>query len=134
MVRFNFLKLFKKGSGIAWHGACVSIRMADSGQGLIEQGMRNALQCQIPQTSHRILHNPFVLFGLSRSPNFVEEVHLGGPRPPLLGRLQRDFIRQIVPNSRVVVIPPGLQDKSANWTSRLYVTPSRLIILSMFVF
>ncbi|CAK5006913.1 unnamed protein product [Meloidogyne enterolobii] len=123
----------KIGSGIAWQGACVSIRMADSGQGLIEQGMRNALQCQIPQTSHRILHNPFVLFGLSRSPNFVEEVHLGGPRWPELGKLQKDFIRQIVPNSRVIVIPPGLQDRSANWTSRLYVTPSRLIILSILV-
>lgn len=126
-----FLNSLFLGSGITWQGACVSIKMADSGPGFIEQGTRHALQCQIPQSSHRIMHNPFVLFGLSRSPNFVEEVHLGAPRPPSMGKWQHEMIRQIVPNSRVIVIPPGLDDRNGSWQSRLYVTPSRLIILSM---
>jgi integrin alpha FG-GAP repeat containing protein 1 len=110
--------------------------MADSGQGIIpvEQGMRTSTQCQIPQTSHRIMHNPFVLFGLSRSPNFVEELHFGAPRLPSSGLNQHAFIRQIVPNARVIVIPPALGDKNGNWQTRFYVTPSRLIILSMYNF
>jgi hypothetical protein len=28
----------------------------------------------------KVLHSPFALFGLGRSPNFVDEVFLGSPR------------------------------------------------------
>lgn len=56
-----------------WHGACVSIQMSESDA---PGGVRDAAMCQLPQTSHRVLHNPFVLFGLSRSPNFVDMVSI----------------------------------------------------------
>ncbi|KAL3111588.1 hypothetical protein niasHT_019935 [Heterodera trifolii] len=128
----NGVRQIKIGSGIVWHGACVAIQMADSDeQSADAEGFRHTELCQLPQTAHRILHNPFVLFGLSRTPNFVDEVHFGGPRLPSEGRFQHDVIRQVVPNSRVVVIPPDEND--AHWTSRLFVTPSQLIFLSLVV-
>ncbi|VDN38181.1 unnamed protein product [Gongylonema pulchrum] len=57
----------KIGSGIAWHGACVMFSMSDS-WGHDQVGS----QCQMPQTTHRALSTPFSLFGLGRSPNFVD--------------------------------------------------------------
>lgn len=55
------------GSGIGWHGACIMFSMSDS-WGHDQVGS----QCQMPQTTHRALHTPFALFGLGRSPNFVD--------------------------------------------------------------
>uniref|UniRef100_A0A915EKH9 Uncharacterized protein n=1 Tax=Ditylenchus dipsaci TaxID=166011 RepID=A0A915EKH9_9BILA len=114
------------GSGVTWHGACVSFLMTDSwGK------TRNSIQCQLPQTSHRVLHSPFVLFGLGRSPNFVDEVLLGSPRWHGHADNQRSMLKQIVPNSRIIVVPP--EQEGTHWQSRLYLTPSRLIIQSLLV-
>ncbi|VDO52974.1 unnamed protein product [Brugia timori] len=106
-------------------------------------------QCQMPQTTHRALHTPFALFGLGRSPNFVDydfvlsfcncakdmklmqsfAVHIGSPRVPLAGSLhygnQHYYLKQIVPNSRLIVVPP--KGDGVHWQSRLYLTPSQLI-------
>uniref|UniRef100_A0A183BUM1 T-cell immunomodulatory protein n=1 Tax=Globodera pallida TaxID=36090 RepID=A0A183BUM1_GLOPA len=126
----NPFVLFGLSRGIVWHGACVSIQMTGLGDQSAD-GFRRTELCQLPQTGHRLLHNPFVLFGLSRTPNFVDEVQFGGPRLITEGRFQHDLIRQVVPNSRVVVIPPDAE--SGHWTSRLFVTPSQLIFLSLLV-
>ncbi|KAI3414034.1 hypothetical protein GPALN_011500 [Globodera pallida] len=104
----NGVRQIKIGSGIVWHGACVSIQMTGLGDQSAD-GFRRTELCQLPQTGHRLLHNPFVLFGLSRTPNFVDEVQFGGPRLITEGRFQHDLIRQVVPNSRVVVIPPDAE-------------------------
>lgn len=61
------IEFFFSGTGIAWHGACVMFSMSDS-WGHDQVGS----QCQMPQTTHRALHTPFALFGLGRSPNFVD--------------------------------------------------------------
>uniref|UniRef100_A0A0R3RGT9 T-cell immunomodulatory protein n=1 Tax=Elaeophora elaphi TaxID=1147741 RepID=A0A0R3RGT9_9BILA len=92
-------------------------------------------QCQMPQTTHRALHTPFALFGLGRSPNFVDYVHIGSPRVPLAGGLyygnQHYYLKQIVPNSRLIVVPP--KGDGVHWQSRLYLTPSQLIKQSLMV-
>uniref|UniRef100_A0A8R1U0C9 T-cell immunomodulatory protein TIP C2 domain-containing protein n=1 Tax=Onchocerca volvulus TaxID=6282 RepID=A0A8R1U0C9_ONCVO len=92
-------------------------------------------QCQMPQTTHRALHTPFALFGLGRSPNFVDYVHIGSPRVPLAGSLyygnQHYYLKQIVPNSRLIVVPP--KGDGIHWQSRLYLTPSQLIKQSLMV-
>uniref|UniRef100_A0A915AJ19 T-cell immunomodulatory protein n=1 Tax=Parascaris univalens TaxID=6257 RepID=A0A915AJ19_PARUN len=121
----------KIGSGIAWHGACVMFNMSDS-WGHEQKGT----QCQMPQTTHRALHTPFALFGLGRSPNFVDYVHIGSARMPEEGGLVHDGnqhydLKQIVPNSRVIVVPP--KGDGRRWQSRLYLTPSQLIIQSLLV-
>lgn len=56
-----------EGSGIAWHGACTMFSMSGS-WGTEQRG----IQCQMPQTTHRALSTPFALFGLGRSPNFID--------------------------------------------------------------
>jgi integrin alpha FG-GAP repeat containing protein 1 len=61
-----------KGSGITWVGACASFSMSTS-----YGPPQVSTQCQLPQSSHRVFHSPFLLFGLGRSPNFVDEVQLG---------------------------------------------------------
>lgn len=61
-----------KGSGITWVGACASFSMSTS-----YGPPQLSTQCQLPQSSHRVFHSPFLLFGLGRSPNFVDEVQLG---------------------------------------------------------
>ncbi|TKR68116.1 hypothetical protein L596_024148 [Steinernema carpocapsae] len=118
------------GSGIAWHGACVHFAMADSWG-----DKRVSVQCQMPQTSHRSLPTPYALFGLGRSPNFVDMIRIGSPRWPNGGTVQAHFqrteLKQIVPNSRLIVVPP--ETTEGYWISRLYVTPSRLIIQSLLV-
>lgn len=120
----------KIGTGIAWHGACVMFSMSDS-WGHDQVGS----QCQMPQTTHRALHTPFALFGLGRSPNFVDYVHIGSPRVPLAGSLhygnQHYYLKQIVPNSRLIVVPP--KGDGVHWQSRLYLTPSQLIKQSLMV-
>lgn len=119
---FNFI-----GSGIAWAGACGSFSMSTS-----TGPPRVAVQCQLPQSSHRVFHSPFILFGLGRSPNFVDEVVLGSPRwPEKYAGNQKHMLKQIVPNSRIVVVPPERDDKI--WQVRLYITPSQLIIQSLLV-
>ena len=116
------------GSGITWHGACASFSMTDS---YLPSGSRFSMQCQLPQTSHRVLHNPFILFGLGRSPNFVDKVRLGTPRWPGNQDNERHSLNQIVPNSRIIVVPPEKDD--VHWLSRLYLTPSRLIKQSVII-
>jgi integrin alpha FG-GAP repeat containing protein 1 len=114
------------GSGISWHGACAYFSMPDS-----YGNTRMSAQCQLPQTSQRALHSPFLLFGLGRSPNFIDEVKLGSPRLPDQSQNQHSMLKQIVPNSRIIVVPPEGAD--THWQSRLYLTPSQLIIQSVAV-
>jgi integrin alpha FG-GAP repeat containing protein 1 len=92
---------------------------------------RVSTQCQLPQSSHRVFNSPFVLFGLGRSPNFVDNLILGSPRWPSVEKNQRYNLPQIVPNSRIVVVPP--ERDGTTWQSRLYITPSQLIIQSILV-
>ncbi|KAI6188091.1 Protein of unknown function DUF842 domain containing protein [Aphelenchoides besseyi] len=115
-----------RGSGISWVGACSSYSMSTSfGK------PRVSTQCQLPQTSYRTFHSPFILFGLGRSPNFVDIVQLGSPRWPVESLNQRHSLKQLVPNSRVIIVPP--ERDGTHWQSRLYLTPSRLIIQSLLV-
>ena len=79
---------------------------------------------QLSQSTHRAMQLPFSLFGLGRSPNFVENLYVGIPSWKPMSRNWQ----QIVPNSRLYIIPN--LNSTANWISRMYVTPSRLILLS----
>ena len=112
------------GSGISWHGTCASYTMLDT-----SGNSQQSSQCQLPQTSQRALHNPFILFGLGRSPNFIDELTLGSPRVPDNNGNQQSLLKQIVPNSRIIVVPPEADGN--HWQSRLYLTPNQLIIQSL---
>lgn len=56
------------------------------------------------------------------------KAHIGSPRMllasgPYHGNQHYD-LKQIVPNSRLIVVPP--KDDGINWQSRLYLTPSQV--------
>ncbi|KAL7293645.1 hypothetical protein TKK_0012726 [Trichogramma kaykai] len=83
---------------------------------------RHALAAQLPQSAHFSLHLPYTTFGLGRTPNFVDLLTVG------LANKSREY-PQIIPNSQMVVIPNPLSD-SSRWKAQLYLTPSKLILLS----
>ncbi|CAD6198543.1 unnamed protein product [Caenorhabditis auriculariae] len=114
------------GSGISWGGACASFSILDS-YGKSQKSMA----CQNPSNTYRTFLPPFILFGLGRSPNFVDELHIGIPKYTERLSDQQHTLKQIVPNSRLVVLPPA--DGSHHWLTRLYVTPSQLIVQSLIV-
>ncbi|XP_039296472.1 T-cell immunomodulatory protein isoform X4 [Nilaparvata lugens] len=85
---------------------------------------RAATSTQLPQSAHYSLMLPYTIFGLGRMPNFVDklEVHV-------YGNVRQFF--QLIPNSQVVVIPTP-RDEPNLWKVQLFVTPSKLIVRSVF--
>ncbi|XP_011309533.1 T-cell immunomodulatory protein [Fopius arisanus] len=83
---------------------------------------RSALAAQLPQSAHFSLNLPYTTFGLGRTPNFVDQLTIG-----VAGNV-RDW-PQIIPNSQMVVIPNPIKEPS-RWKAQLFVTPSKLILLS----
>ncbi|KAL1137621.1 hypothetical protein AAG570_009317 [Ranatra chinensis] len=84
---------------------------------------RAAVSSQLPQSAYFSLHLPYTLFGLGRTPNFVDTLTAG------VAGYNRSWT-QIIPNSQMVVIPsPG--GPTSKWTAQLFVTPSKLIVQSV---
>uniref|UniRef100_A0AAF5CVD4 DNA-directed RNA polymerase I subunit RPA49 n=2 Tax=Strongyloides stercoralis TaxID=6248 RepID=A0AAF5CVD4_STRER len=115
------------GSGIPWHGACVSYSMTDSWG-----SFKVSKKCQLSQTNQRTLQGPYILFGLGRSPNFIDIIKFDGPfNYKRMVKAKSFELPQIVPNSRIVAVPP--RESNNLWYIRLYLTPSRLILQSFIV-
>eukprot|EP00080_Pristionchus_pacificus_P017655 PDM77675.1 lnkn-1 [Pristionchus pacificus] len=118
-------------SSVVWGGVCVTYEMETTGIG----AKRSAIECQMPGNSHKAgLSPPFALFGLGRSPNFIDRALIGVPFASKIERLIFHEQKQIVPNARLMVQPPRFDDGSNGvWTLRLYLTPSTLIYSSLIV-
>ncbi|GFN89821.1 T-cell immunomodulatory protein [Plakobranchus ocellatus] len=83
---------------------------------------------QLSQSAYFSLQLPFMLFGLGQTPNFVDELWVGIPYPE--GRSPRVHSwSSIIPNSQIIIIPYPL-DSPSRWKHELYVTPSRLVLLT----
>ncbi|KAK6015693.1 hypothetical protein OSTOST_18855, partial [Ostertagia ostertagi] len=95
------------GSGVSWGGACASFSMSDGWGGSLKSSA-----CQIPAGTHRALAPPYLTIG---APLYNEALNA-----------RQHTLKQIVPNSRIVVIPPA--EGGSQWLTRLYVTPSQLIL------
>lgn len=80
--------------------------------------------CQLPQSAYMSLNLPYTIFGLGRTPNFVDSIDVG------LGGHKKMF-PQIIPNSQIFVIPAPL-NKPNEWKMQLFVTPSKIIFKSVF--
>ena len=79
--------------------------------------------CQLPQSAYMSLHLPYTIFGLGRTPNFVDSIEVG------LSGHSRTFL-QIIPNSQIFVIPAPLNHPK-DWKIQLFVTPSKIILKSV---
>ncbi|CAG9864989.1 unnamed protein product [Phyllotreta striolata] len=88
-----------------------------------EGNIRHGLSCQLPQSAHFSLNLPYTIFGLGRTPNFVDKVTVG------LSNHSKSWT-QIIPNSQMVVIPWPPNEPS-RWKAQLFVTPSKLILMSV---
>ncbi|KAH9503004.1 T-cell immunomodulatory protein [Bulinus truncatus] len=82
---------------------------------------------QLTQSAYFSLQLPFMLFGLGQTPNFVDELKIGIPSA---GSGSRSHSwSTIIPNSQVIVIPYPINNPES-WKHELYVTPSRLVLLT----
>ncbi|CAB3236458.1 unnamed protein product [Arctia plantaginis] len=86
---------------------------------------RTGVCAQLPQSAYYALQLPYSIFGLDRTPNFVDTLNVG------LSGYSRSWT-QIIPNSQIVVIPAPPND-SSQWKAQLFVTPSKVILKSVFV-
>ncbi|XP_034243244.1 T-cell immunomodulatory protein [Thrips palmi] len=87
-----------------------------------EGNLREATSSQLPQSAHFSLGLPYSIFGLGRTPNFVDTLSVG-----MSGQM-REW-PQIIPNSQMVVIPAG--ELPSQWKAQLFVTPSKLVLMSV---
>uniref|UniRef100_T1GPQ4 T-cell immunomodulatory protein TIP C2 domain-containing protein n=1 Tax=Megaselia scalaris TaxID=36166 RepID=T1GPQ4_MEGSC len=89
----------------------------------IEGNDQRGISSQIPQSSYLALQLPYSVFGLGRTPNFVESFTVG------ISNRTRTWT-QIIPNSQMIVIPKQL-DVPSTWKAQLFVTPGKLILKSL---
>lgn len=78
---------------------------------------------QIPQSAYNSLQLPYTIFGLGRTPNFVDSLIVG------LSNRTRAWT-QLIPNSQMIVVPWPTGEPS-KWKAQLFVTPSKLILMSV---
>ncbi|KAL3859721.1 hypothetical protein ACJMK2_009923 [Sinanodonta woodiana] len=83
---------------------------------------------QMSQSAYMALQLPYTLFGLGQTPNFVDSLDVGVPHPAN-GKPRHRTWTSIIPNSQLIVIPYPL-DEPNSWSNRLFVTPSRLMLLT----
>lgn len=94
---------------------------------LSQEGLpRDGVCTQLPQSAYYAMNLPYSIFGLDRTPNFVDVLMVG------LSNRSKTWT-QLIPNSQVVVIPWPRDDPS-QWKVQLFVTPSKLILKSVWVF
>ncbi|GFQ93605.1 t-cell immunomodulatory protein [Trichonephila clavata] len=83
---------------------------------------------QLSQSAHFPLQLPYSLFGLGQTPNFIDVLTVSIPATFNKSVHKREWV-QIIPNSQIVVIPHPPYDER-KWVKKLFVTPSRLVLLT----
>ncbi|CAH1270299.1 ITFG1 [Branchiostoma lanceolatum] len=83
---------------------------------------------QLSQTAHLALQLPYTVFGLGRTPNFVDELWVEIPAPPGKEARVRRWT-SIIPNSQLIIIPQPM-DQPEQWLNKLLVTPGQQALLT----
>lgn len=117
-------QLNKKPFGTNAHGPTFKITVID------KNGVKTSrIGVQKSQSSHFPLQLSYVIFGLGRTSNYVEEFYLGMPTH------QTKYFSMwvsIIPNSHIIVIPYPLND-SNKWKIQLSVNPSKKIYSIIYI-
>lgn len=106
--------------GAGQPGATFKYNYADNiGVSHIQQGSQQA------QSAFQALPLPFIMFGLGRVSNFIEEAQaaLSNPHAPLSNRLTH-----LIPNSRLLLFPPRPPHDHQQWHAELYINPSDYLV------
>ncbi|CXI83938.1 conserved Plasmodium protein, unknown function [Plasmodium berghei] len=108
-------KISTKTLGGNAHGPTFKITVIDA------NGTKSSkIGIQKSQSAHSPLQLPYVLFGLGRTSNYVEEFYVGMPTHE---QSYYNMWVSIIPNSHIIVIPYPLDD-SHKWQIQLSVNPS----------
>eukprot|EP00106_Octopus_bimaculoides_P010039 XP_014777481.1 PREDICTED: T-cell immunomodulatory protein-like [Octopus bimaculoides] len=95
-------------------------------------GTNHSLLCfsatQLSQSAHYSLQLPYTVFGLGQSPNYIDNLKVGIACYPKDKCETREWT-SVIPNSRLIIIPHPMDDPQ-QWSNRLFVTPSRLVLLT----
>jgi len=105
--------------GVSYSGATYKYTVFDT------SGRRSAAQAgQLPQTSYHSLLTPYSFFGLGRTNNYIENLFVGSTK-----HTEEHFINMegVIPNSKVVILPPSSRDEDAPWKRELYLRPGSWI-------
>ena len=81
---------------------------------------------QLPQTAYQSLLTPYSFIGLGRTNNYMENFFVGSTK-----HHEEHFINMegVIPNSKVVIIPPSDDLQRADWRKELYLRPGEWIPL-----
>lgn len=81
---------------------------------------------QLPQTAYQSLLTPYSFIGLGRTNNYIENFFVGSTK-----HHEEHFINMegVVPNSKVVIVPPSDDSQRTDWRKELYLRPGEWIPL-----
>ena len=81
---------------------------------------------QLPQTAYQALLTPYSFIGLGRTNNYIENFFVGSTK-----HHEEHFINMegVIPNSKVVIIPPSDDSQRTDWRKELYLRPGEWIPL-----
>jgi len=81
---------------------------------------------QLPQTAYQSLLTPYSFIGLGRTNNYIENFFVGSTK-----HHEEHFINMegVIPNSKVVIIPPLDDSQRTDWRKELYLRPGEWIPL-----
>ncbi|OWF55227.1 T-cell immunomodulatory protein [Mizuhopecten yessoensis] len=83
---------------------------------------------QLTQSAYFSLQQPYIVFGLGQTPNFVDKLYIGIPHPNGTDVRTRSW-SSVIPNSQLIIIPYP-HDEPSSWSNKLFVTPSKLVLLT----
>nr|KAJ3422011.1 hypothetical protein HK105_001523 [Polyrhizophydium stewartii] len=104
--------------GVNYAGGTLKYTVLDT------NGRRRATQIpQLPQSAYMALHTPYMLFGLGRTNNYIEDLFVG------VSRRDSDHVASyqgVIPNSQLVVVPYEPEGRAGpdSWQLELYMNPS----------
>mmetsp|Transcript_17026 Transcript_17026/g.44011 ORF Transcript_17026/g.44011 Transcript_17026/m.44011 type:complete len:694 (-) Transcript_17026:109-2190(-) len=85
---------------------------------------------QLAVSAHSALLTPYVLFGLGRTNDYVNDFWVGLPigsdDGPMASPRRRRFDAGIIPNSQLIAIPYP-PDKPSRWTIELYISKANML-------
>ena len=81
---------------------------------------------QLPQIAYQSLLTPYSFIGLGRTNNYIENFFVGSTK-----HHEEHFINMegVIPNSKVVIIPPSDDSQRTDWRKELYLRPGEWIPL-----
>ncbi|XP_076113083.1 T-cell immunomodulatory protein-like isoform X4 [Mytilus galloprovincialis] len=109
--------------GINQPGPVVKYTTEDN-EGRLQIGIAS----QLTQSAHFSLQLPFTVFGLGQTPNFVDTLEVSIPYPTGKSARKKSWTA-VIPNSQLIIIPYPNDDPSS-WINKLFITPSRLVLLT----